>query len=465
MPQRRLQQQHPLCTGRIVGWCYSSTITIPAVWWIDPVENIWTKLRCYLTFGSAFAMTKRQFKHTGMSPGVDLKWLSGIIPIQISTVSFLGGRCSLHLVDPAKWTIWTACSLHWKYVTGIATALHWEYFALLIWLKYWSWSMLSIKSAHLLKHPAIWFCSSPFGITNRSAKSSRVMIAGTRFYIVRWIGAWIRGISLLRWCLPEIACSSQYWDTSFLAFVRKFWKAASSRFDCWYACLRCIIALAGCWDLAFIRLPSLWIWPEKWFRKCIFTKLKYDSLTRCCAASGVICILSSAMWWYFAAAERLFQPGSLTGSSSLSKVSSFLQASETFLVNSLAPNWLKITLWQSNSSRFFSMYSIMALVWYRHWAIRCKCTEFLMHTRASVKGILWLTEGFERLAMKTGTTTSPSASITLWLHCITWPGGLSQWAKPGYGGIIAQSRLYCSTLECWLSMDITQFIKCFHRLR
>jgi len=135
-----IQQLPPLCKGCIRDWCLSSIIIILAVWSISPVANVWPKARNNWMLDAASSMMKRHFNCAGMSPAVDLNWLSGLVPIQRSTVSFLGGLCFLHLLDPEQWTIWTACLSHWQDVTGIAIVLYRMYFASLRVLKYWSWS-------------------------------------------------------------------------------------------------------------------------------------------------------------------------------------------------------------------------------------------------------------------------------------------------------------------------------------
>jgi len=124
-PKRGLWQLFPLWKGGNGGWCLSSKIMIQAGWCISPVANIWTKARCPFTLNSASSTTKSHFNQAGMYPSVNLRHLSGLFPILKSTVSFLGGLCFLYLVDPVEQTIGTACSSHWKDVTGIATVLYW----------------------------------------------------------------------------------------------------------------------------------------------------------------------------------------------------------------------------------------------------------------------------------------------------------------------------------------------------
>jgi len=170
-------------------------------------------------------------------------------------------------------------------------------------------------------------------------------------------------------------------------------------------------------------------------------------------------LLSLSMRRHFAAAELVFQLGSLYCSSCLSKVVCIVKASETFFVDLVASNRLKSSWWGWNSSRQFSMYMIMASEWYRYCAIWWKYTKFLMHIRASVKVILWVAEGFRRVALKTGTITRQSAFISLPLHCVTCLYGLLNWAKTGYGGIIAQSWLHSKILECCLRKEVTQSIE------
>jgi len=76
-----------------------------------------------------------------------------------------------------------------------------------------------------------------------------------------------------------------------------------------------------------------------------------------------------------------------------------------------------------------------------------------MHNRASVEGILWLAEGFEKDTAITGTITLPSAFISLTLNWVSWLYGLLNRAKPGYGGIITQSWLNLSIPECGLMKE------------
>jgi hypothetical protein len=81
-----------------------------------------------------------------------------------------------------------------------------------------------------------------------------------------------------------------------------------------------------------------------------------------------------------------------------------------------------------------------------------------MHNRASVKRVLWLAKVFKRVATKTGTLTCPSAFISLPLHWVSRLYGLLIQAKPGHGGIVAQSWLNLLLLKCCLRKVITQSI-------
>jgi len=197
----------------------------------------------------------------------------------------------------------------------------------------------------------MWFCSSPFGIAHHSAKSSRVLISSHGYFTLRLIGALVRAMSASRGCFAAFVFSSRHWNTSCRALDSNIWKAASWQFDCGYACLRSIITFSGISELTLKRLPSWRIWSEKWFRRTIFTKLKSDSLTRCCAVSHSICFWSSSTRQPFAATERLFQVGSLCRSSCLSKVSCVFKASETFFADVLARNLQKTSLLQWTYSR------------------------------------------------------------------------------------------------------------------
>ena len=59
--------------------------------------------------------------------------------------------------------------------------------------------------------------------------------------------------------------------------------------------LSSIIALCGSWEVEINRLPSWRMWSVRWFRHCMFTKLKPNLLTRCYAISDSICGFSSSM--------------------------------------------------------------------------------------------------------------------------------------------------------------------------
>jgi hypothetical protein len=84
---------------------------------------------------------------------------------------------------------------------------------------------------------------------------------------------------------------------------------------------------------------------------------------------------------------------------------------------------------------------------------------FWMHSRASVKRILWLAEGIKQVTAKTVASMHPSGIICLPLHCVGWQYGMVNQVKPGYGGIIAKSWLKMSILKsCWRK-NVTQSIK------
>jgi hypothetical protein len=83
-------------------------------------------------------------------------------------------------------------------------------------------------------------------------------------------------------------------------------------------------------------LLSCRIWSEKCFTRCILTQLKSNLSTRCCAIADAIWIVFSLTRRRFAAAETLFQAGSLSYSSCLSKVDCFFKVSETCIVDLLA---------------------------------------------------------------------------------------------------------------------------------
>jgi len=84
-----------------------------------------------------------------------------------------------------------------------------------------------------------------------------------------------------------------------------------------------------------------------------------------------------------------------------------------------------------------------------------------MQNRAYVKGMVSLATGFESVATKTRTITCPSALFSLPLHCVTSLYGLLNWVKPGYAGIITESWLIWSILECYSRKDVTKSTECF----
>jgi len=201
-------------------------------------------------------------------------------------------------------------------------------------------------------------------------------------------------------------------------------------------------------------LPSWWIWSQRWFRRFIFNKLISNLSARCCATSDLICILSSSMRQWFAAIERLFQVCSLCHYYFLSKVSRFSEASKFFIVDLVLWNWTKTSFWWWNSSRYFTMYSIMASVWYQYCAIRWNYSKFLTHNRASLQGIIGLTKGFERVATKTGTIMQRSASISLPLHYITWLYGMMNQASQDMETPLPRAGVICQSCNVFCRMTL-----------
>ena len=147
-----------------------------------------------------------------------------------------------------------------------------------------------MNSANLFIHQVMWFCSSPPGNTHYLGMSSRIMISGCRFFIIHMTQALVRVTSLSRPYVAAFGISNPYRNTSGRSFIGQIWKAASVWLDFLYAWLRSIITRTGSSELALQRFPSWWIRSAKWFRRCIFTKLKSDLSTSCCAISDSICI-------------------------------------------------------------------------------------------------------------------------------------------------------------------------------
>jgi len=106
------------------------------------------------------------------------------------------------------------------------------------------------------------------------------------------------------------------------------------------------------------------------------------------------------------------------------------------------------------------MYSIVASEWYRYYAIRLKSTTFLPKYRASLRGILWLAEGSNLVAAKARTITCLSAVVSFPLHCINWPYGVLNLAKPEYEWIIVMSWSNLTILEYWLRNGVTRSSIC-----
>ena len=66
-----------------------------------------------------------------------------------------------------------------------------------------------MKLANLLKHQALWFFSSSFGIAHNSANLSNVLISSCGFIIMCLLGAFVSGKSSSRHCLAVLAFSSR----------------------------------------------------------------------------------------------------------------------------------------------------------------------------------------------------------------------------------------------------------------
>jgi len=311
------------------------------------------------------------------------------------------------------------------------------------------------------------YCDSvaPFGIAHHSGKSSTVLNPGHGLFVIRSKCPLVRRNSLLQCCFAVFAFSSWYCNTSFWDFISKIWRVASWRFNCRYSCSESCIAHSGSSVIAYERLRIWWIWSEKWFKICIFTKLKSNLLTRCCSIINSIYGLSSSTRGCIAAVELLFQAGSLSQFFCLSKERWFLKASGTCFVDLLAQNPLKILFWLWNSSRYFTMYSIVASVCFQYCAISWQFTKFMTHHRASVKGILWFVKWFTSVAVPTQTVVCPSGFNISPPQEITSQYSLLYQLKPGYVGIITQSWLKWLILKWWLRKDITQSIKCLSILR
>jgi len=287
-------------------------------------------------------------------------------------------------------------------------------------------------SANLLKHHAMSFCSSTLSTTHHSAKSSREMISSRRLLIICLIGALVRGITCSRPCFASYALSSQYWNTYIWAFGPNIWRAASWRFDCRYACLRSSIAPSESSKLALDRLPSSRLWSEKWLRRCIITRLKSDSSTRCCAISELISVSSSSTRWRFVATEWMFQARSLSSASWSSKVRCFFKASGTFFVDFLGA--------ESTENILLTMQLFQIIL--------CALDrDFSMVPLPSQSGELtlssWCTTGF------------------LWRESFGSLKGLKEWLwKPAQSSTqVLSSPYHCNAspryMACWIERSVT----------
>jgi len=293
-------------------------------------------------------------------------------------------------------------------------------------------------SADFLKHQAMRFCLSPIGIAHHSAKWSRVLISGRGVVIRFLIGTLVRGVAWLWRSYIEFVFSGQQWNNFFQASVCKIWRVALLWLHYCYACFRSIIVLSGSSEDIFNRLPHRRISSEKLLWRCIF-KTSKSNLSTCCTIARSMCIAYSSTQQLFAASERLFYMGSLCSSFCLCKVSCIFKASETIAVAFLVRNWLNTLLWRWICATLFSMYSIMAAVWFRYCASMLEYSQFLMPNMSIVKGILSLAKGLKWVDMKTWLITSASVFNSIRLNCHTWLYSSLHQVKPEYGGIIAPS--------------------------
>jgi len=127
----------------------------------------------------------------------------------------------------------------------------------------------------------------------------------------------------------------------------------------------------------------------------------------------------------------------------------YFEASNTFFMVLVVCNSLESSLPKSNSSRYFSIYSIVASVWYQYCTMCWSYTKFLMHNSVSVNRIICVTEQFERVTAESGTIMYPSTLISIPVHGVTRLYVLLHQAKPAYGGSITQRWLNLSILQCF----------------
>ena len=237
--------------------------------------------------------------------------------------------------------------------------------------------------ANFWKYQAIWICSSPFDIAPYLAWSSRVWISGPGCFIIRLIGAFVRGISLDRESLTALAFRTRYWGTSYLALfgnlscclmpyrlLEHFFEMHPHTFLEFRACLYEVIMMAAMIRRVVSEIPRL----------TIDNRLVNNML---CNFGLNLCYI----WlipWHFAAAYVLFQAGSHFHSSCWSPVHCIPKASGSFFVPWQVLNQLITSIWWWISSRQFCIDLIVASVWYQYSAIRWRYTSFLACHRASV---------------------------------------------------------------------------------
>lgn len=187
----------------------------------------------------------------------------------------------------------------------------------------------------------MWFCSYHVAIEHHSCKSSRVIVEGYGLFIIGLRRVLLKPIRFLQCGCGVFPFSLGNWNSSLQAFFCQTCTLGSWSLHYWYGCWRHMITLSECPELPYSTLPSWLISSAIWYTSYIFTKLKSASSTPCCGISDFIYYFSSSMWCHYAAAERLFQVGSITHTSCLSNVSCIFKVSAFRLLYWRVPYWLK----------------------------------------------------------------------------------------------------------------------------